>query len=198
RLAAAVHAAALRVVAVPGVSSVTAALSVAGAVAAPGAEAGFVFVGFLPTKSGERGAAIESLRNESRCVVLLEAPHRIADLAQALAVLGERRITLARELTKQFESVTSQPADQLHHWLAADSNRSRGEFVVLLHPTAVASDDGKSLQVLRLLLQELALKTAVRLAAEITGASRNALYDTALQWKRDGASPNSEASDSAG
>ena len=62
----------------------------------------------------------------------------------------------------------------------------------------MASDDGKSLQVLRLLLQELALKTAVRLAAEITGASRNALYDTALQWKRDGASPNSEASDSAG
>ena len=198
RLAAAVHATSLRVVAVPGVSSVTAALSVAGAVAAPGAEAGFVFVGFLPTKSGERHAAIEQLRSESRCAVLLEAPHRIADLAHALAVLGERRITLARELTKQFESVTSQPADQLHHWLAADSNRSRGEFVVLLHPTAVASDDGKSLQVLRLLLPELALKTAVRLAAEITGASRNALYDTALQWKRDGAAPDGGANDSAG
>ena len=186
------------VVAVPGVSSVTAALSVAGAVAAPGAEAGFVFVGFLPTKSGERSAAIEQLRSESRCAVLLEAPHRIADLAHALAVLGERRITLARELTKQFESVTSQPADQLHHWLAADSNRSRGEFVVLLHPTAVASDDSKSLQVLRLLLQELALKTAVRLAAEITGASRNALYDTALQWKRNGAAPDGGANDSTG
>ena len=73
-----------------------------------------------------------------------------------------------------------------------------GEFVVLLHPTAVASDDGKSLQVLRLLLQELALKTAVRLAAEITGASRNALYDTALQWKRDGAAPDGGANDSTG
>ncbi|MNV73488.1 hypothetical protein D3C71_1666400 [compost metagenome] len=64
--------------------------------------------------------------------------------------------------------------------------------MVLLHPTPVASDDGDSLRVLRLLLQELPLKTAVRVAAEITGASRNVLYDTALQWKRDGA-PTTEA-----
>ncbi|HNZ91534.1 MAG TPA: 16S rRNA (cytidine(1402)-2'-O)-methyltransferase, partial [Acidovorax sp.] len=62
--------------------------------------------------------------------------------------------------------------------------RSRGEFVVLLHPTAPTTDDGDSLRVLRLLLQELPLKTAVRLAAEVTGASRNSLYDTALAWKR--------------
>jgi len=127
-------------------------------------------------------------------VVLLEAPHRIGELAQALAVLGQRPVTLARELTKQFEEITTQPAQALTAWLEGSPQRSRGEFVVLLHPTAVASDDGKNLQVLRLLLQELPLKTAVRLAAEITGASRNTLYDAALQWKRDGATPDGEAS----
>ena len=108
-----------------------------------------------------------------------------AELAQALAVLGERPVTLARELTKQFEEVTTQPAQALTAWLDGSPQRSRGEFVVLLHPVPVVSDAGDSHRVLRLLLAELPLKTAVRLAAEITGASRNVLYDTALEWKRE-------------
>ena len=111
-------------------------------------------------------------------------PHRIDELAQALAVLGDRPVTLARELTKQFEEIATHPARELTAWLQGSPQRSRGEFVVLLHPTAPAADDGDSLRVLRLLLQELPLKTAVRLAAEVTGASRNSLYDTALEWKR--------------
>ncbi len=93
-------------------------------------------------------------------------------------------MTLARELTKQFEEITTLPAASLPAWLAGAPQRAKGEFVVLLHPVAAAQDDGDSLRVLRLLLQELPLKSAVRLAAEITGASRNALYDTALAWKR--------------
>ena len=194
RLVAAVQAAGLRAVPLPGASSITTALSAAGAVAHSGEQGGFVFAGFLPVKNAERATAIEQqLAHEARCVVLLEAPHRIGELAQALAVLGERPVTLARELTKQFEEITTQPAQALTAWLEGSPQRSRGEFVVLLHPTAVASDDGKSLHVLRLLLQELPLKTAVRLAAEITGASRNALYDTALQWKRDRDTPEGEA-----
>jgi len=195
RLVAAVQAAGLRAVPLPGASSITTALSAAGAVAHSGEQGGFVFAGFLPAKSAERATLIEQqLAHEARCVVLLEAPHRIGELAQALAVLGQRPVTLARELTKQFEEITTLPAQALTAWLEGSPQRSRGEFVVLLHPTAVASDDGKSLHVLRLLVQELPLKTAVRLAAEITGASRNALYDTALQWKRDGATPDGEAS----
>lgn len=187
RLAAAVQAAGLRAVPLPGASSITAALSVAGAVAHGAGQSGFVFAGFLPTKSAERAALIQQqLATEPRCVILLEAPHRIGELAQALAVLGERPVTLARELTKQFEEVTTQPARALTAWLDGAPQRSRGEFVVLLHPMPVASDDGESLRVLRLLVQELPLKTAVRLAAEITGASRNVLYDTALEWKREG------------
>lgn len=187
RLVAAVHAAGLRAVPLPGASSITTALSAAGAVAHSSEHGGFVFAGFLPVKSAERANVIaHQLAHEPRCVVVLEAPHRIEELARALAVLGERPVTLARELTKQFEEITTQPAQALTAWLDGSPQRSRGEFVVLLHPTPVASDDGDSLRVLRLLLQELPLKTAVRLAAEITGASRNVLYDTALQWKRGG------------
>lgn len=191
RLVAAVQAAGLRALPLPGASSITTALSVAGAVAHSAEHGGFLFAGFLPVKNAERASTIGQLAGEPRCVVLLEAPHRIAELAQALAVLGERPVTLARELTKQFEEVVTQPAQTLSAWLEGAPQRSRGEFVVLLHPVPVAADDGESLRVLRLLLAELPLKTAVRLAAEITGTSRNVLYDTALGWKK--SAPDSDA-----
>ena len=187
RLVAAVHAAGLRALPLPGASSITTALSAAGAVAHSAEHGGFVFAGFLPVKNAERASVIaQQLAAEPRCVVLLEAPHRIGELAQALAVLGTRPVTLARELTKQFAEITTQPAQALTAWLDGSPQRSRGEFVVLLHPVPVAGNDGESLRVLRLLLAELPLKSAVRLAADITGASRNVLYDTALAWKRDG------------
>ena len=180
RLVAAVHAAGLRALPLPGASSVTSALSVAGAVASDVHDSGFVFAGFLPSKSAERAQAVARLAHEPRCTVLLEAPHRITALAEALAVLQERRVTLARELTKQFEEITTQPAHALGAWLAEAPQRTRGEFVVLLHPSPAQQDSGESLRVLRLLLAELPLKTAVRLCAEITGAPRNALYDAVL------------------
>jgi 16S rRNA (cytidine1402-2'-O)-methyltransferase len=196
RLVAAVHAAGLRALPLPGASSVTSALSVAGAIAHSAEHGGFVFAGFLPVKNAERNALIaQQLAHEPRCVVLLEAPHRIVELATALGALGERPVTLARELTKQFEEIITRPAQDLAAWLAGSPQRARGEFVVLLHPMPLVQDDGDSLRVLRLLLQELPLKTAVRLAAEITGASRNVLYDTALAWKRDGGDPASPDTD---
>ena len=113
-------------------------------------------------------------------MVLLEAPHRIGELAQALTALADRPVTLARELTKQFEEITTQPAHALTAWLEGAPQRSRGEFVVLLHPVPIAQDHPDRLRVLQLLLKELPLKTAVRLTADITGAPRNALYETAL------------------
>jgi 16S rRNA (cytidine1402-2'-O)-methyltransferase len=198
RLVAAVHAAGLRALPLPGASSITTALSAAGAVAHSAEHGGFVFAGFLPVKNAERASVIaQQLAAEPRCVVLLEAPHRIGELAQALAVLGTRPVTLARELTKQFEEITTQPAQALTAWLDGSPQRSRGEFVVLLHPVPVAGNDGESLRVLRLLLAELPLKSAVRLAADITGASRNVLYDTALAWKRDGSNGTDAESDAA-
>lgn len=183
RLVAAVRSAGLPIVPLPGASSVTAALSVAGVVDEAGA---FVFAGFLPAKAGERTAAVQALAGEPRAVVLLEAPHRIAALAGALALLGTRPLTVARELTKQFEQLATLPAAELAGWLAADEKRERGEFVLVLHPLqAQESGNGPDLRVLTLLLAELPLKTAVRLAAEITGAPRNTLYEAALQLKKD-------------
>jgi 16S rRNA (cytidine1402-2'-O)-methyltransferase len=184
RLAAAVREAGLRVVPLPGASSVTAVLSVAGAMAGDGA---FVFAGFLPAKAAERDAAVAGLAGERRATVLLEAPHRIEALARSLAVLGPRVVTVGRELTKQFEEVATVACHELPAWLAADAQRTRGEFALVLHaaPEAPRADDG--LRVLALLLGELPVKTAVKLAASITGAPRNELYDAALRIKGEGA-----------
>jgi 16S rRNA (cytidine1402-2'-O)-methyltransferase len=184
RLVEAARAAARPVVPLPGASSVTAALSVAGMASTDAATSGFVFAGFLPSKAGERAQAVAALAQQARAVVLLEAPHRIEALAGALAVLGQRGLTVGRELTKQFEEIAQLEAGNFGAWLAADPNRCRGEFVLVLHPAAVQADNGEDQRVLQLLLAELPLKTAVRLAAEITGAPRNALYEAALNLKK--------------
>ncbi|HUR87696.1 MAG TPA: 16S rRNA (cytidine(1402)-2'-O)-methyltransferase [Ramlibacter sp.] len=181
RLVAAVRDAACRVIPVAGASSVTAALSVAGAVDEHGA---FVFAGFLPVRAAERDAFVASIACEARAVVLLEAPHRIQALAGALAPLANRKVTIARELTKQFEQVETLLCDSLSSWLAADEQRTRGEFVVVLHPQVEVRSPDEGLRVLGLLLAELPVKSAVKLAAEITGAPRNELYDAALKMKK--------------
>lgn len=187
RLAAAVRAAGQRVLPLPGASSVTALISAAGLVAVGDESSAFVFAGFLPTKAGERDAAVQALAQERRAVVLLEAPHRIEAVARALATLGERRITVGRELTKQFEDIATVAASALPDWFSADRDRTRGEFALVLHPVAVSGDDGaEGERVLRLLLAELPVKTAVRLAAEISGAPRNALYEAALRIRQGG------------
>jgi len=185
RLVAAVQASALTVVPVPGTSSITAALSVAGISDVVGSPAGtFIFVGFLASKATERTAAVEALAGEPRCIVLLEAPHRIEALAAALSALGSRHITIGRELTKQFEEITTISTGDFPGWLAAQPNRSRGEFVLVLHPTQVEARPNQDQRILKLLLAELPLKTAVKLAADITGAPKNTLYDAALALKK--------------
>jgi 16S rRNA (cytidine1402-2'-O)-methyltransferase len=158
---------------------VTTALSASGMTG----DDGFVFAGFLPSKSAERTRAVQTLAMESRAVVLLEAPHRIEALAQALSVLGERAITVGRELTKQFEQIETLSAQDLPTWLAEKPDRQRGEFVLVVHDAPVAESTGEGLRVLQVLLPELPLKTAVKLAAEITGESKNELYDKALALK---------------
>lgn len=188
RVVAAARAAGLVVVPIPGASSITTILSATGS---DTDEAGFVFFGFLPAKGGERQQAVEALRQESRAVVLLEAPHRIAALAESLAPLGARALTVGRELTKQFEQVATLRCEEFAAWLQADPARGRGEFALVLHAVPVQTDDEQPLRVLRLLVAELPVKTAVRLAAEITGAPRNALYQAALGMKSTGAEGDS-------
>jgi 16S rRNA (cytidine1402-2'-O)-methyltransferase len=180
KLVSMVQAAGFRVIPIPGTSSVTALLSVSGCQG----DGSFVFLGFLPSKSQERQTAIQAMAQESRTQVFLEAPHRIEAVAKDMAVLGERMLSVGRELTKQFEEVAVMPADKLSAWLAESAQRSKGEFALVLHPLAVAAPGlAEAERVLDLLLTELPTKSAVRLAAQISGAPRNTLYALALQKK---------------
>jgi len=182
RLVAAVQQAGHAVVPVPGASSATAALSAAGDVQ-PG---GFRFVGFLPTKARELEQAVQDLARRPEAQVLFEAPHRIEALAAALAqAAGARRLTVCRELTKQFETIATMTAAELPAWLGTDANRRKGEFVLVLHGQAQAADDAlaRAEPALRALMEALPLKQAVALAAQLTGAPRNPLYERALQLK---------------
>ncbi len=186
RLVALARAAGHRCVPLPGASSLTALLSVAGQ---GGDDARFVFHGFLPAKGQARVQAVQALAGDARGHLLLESPHRIAALADDLATLGTRPLTVGRELSKQFESVECLAAQAWPAWLAADAHRSRGEFVVYVHPVAAAGQEealpAATETTLRLLLAELPTKTAVRLCADITGAPRNTLYERALALKAD-------------
>lgn len=182
RAVARVREAGFRVVPVPGPSAAVAALSVAGF-----EQGGFLFVGFLPARSGARRAAIEALRAQTATLVIYESPHRIGESLADLAATLEpaRAVVIARELTKLHEQVVRLPLGEAVAWLESDPNHARGEFVVLIEgATAREGLDLEAERVLGLLLAELPLKTAARLAAEITGQPRNALYARALELKR--------------
>ncbi len=178
----AVLAAGLRVIPIPGASAAVAALSASG-LNAPH----FLFYGFLPNKSAARRTALQELSVHPYSLVFYEAPHRIVECIVDLhAVLGgARKIVLAREVTKLFETIHACPLSEAEAWLLSDSNQQRGEFVVLV--SGAEPEQGLStetLATLSLLLAELPLKQAVQLAAKITGANRNELYQQALEIKK--------------
>jgi 16S rRNA (cytidine1402-2'-O)-methyltransferase len=182
RLVAAVRAAGLVVVPIPGVSAVTTALSAAGV------ESGtWLFHGFLPPKSGARKAQLRTLAALPCALVFYEAPHRIEEtLADMASVLdGAREVTLARELTKRFESIVTLPLRDAPAWLAADANHVRGEFVVIVHPPAAvaAMVDREAMRVLDVLLDALPPTLAAKLASKITGRSKAELYKMTLALK---------------
>lgn len=171
-----------KIVPIPGASALIAALSVAGLPTDR-----FVFEGFLPAKSVSRRKGLESVKDEPRTVVYYESSHRIADmLDDVVATLGaERRVVILRELTKLFESIYRGTAGELVAQLAADTNMSRGEFVVVIEGK-VLTEDQEQLSALRadgilaVLLEELPVKQAAALAARLTGLPKNQLYKQAL------------------
>jgi 16S rRNA (cytidine1402-2'-O)-methyltransferase len=183
-LVAAVRAAGHAAVPIPGASSAVAAMSVAGDTRATA----FRFVGFLPARGAERAQAVKMLAVAPDAQVLFEAPHRMEALSRELAqACGARALTLCRELTKQFETVATVPAQDLPAWLVGDANRLRGEFVLVLHalePGETADEAARHDPTLQTLLAALPLKQAVALAGELTGAPRNALYARALALKQ--------------
>jgi 16S rRNA (cytidine1402-2'-O)-methyltransferase len=165
---------------------VLAALSVAGD---QGADR-FVFNGFLSSRASQRAAELAQAASAAWAQILYEAPHRIEGLADALAAAcPTRRVTLCRELTKQFESVATLQCAGLPAWLSADKHRQRGEFVLVLHasPPATSSeaDPAQFDELLTVLLRELPLKQAVAIAAELSAAPRNMLYERALALRKD-------------
>jgi 16S rRNA (cytidine1402-2'-O)-methyltransferase len=181
RLVAAVRAAGLAVVPIPGASAVVAALSAAGLAPGP-----WLFHGFLSPKAGAREAEIKSLASLPVALVFYEAPHRIVETVAALAaLLGDRALTLARELTKKFETIHTLPLADAVAWLTADANRVRGEFVVVVHPPAAAeaAGDPEALRVLDILAAELPPTLAAKLAAKITGRTKAELYQMTLKSK---------------
>jgi len=170
------------IAAVPGPSSIIAALSVAGL-----PTDGFVYDGFLPSKSGARQSALASYTNEHRTVVLLESSHRIkvclADLADVLG--GQRQIAVARELTKRFETVLAGTVESVLAMFSEDEDQSRGEFVVMLAGVEpVSSDDAEVSAILKVLLAELPVKQATNIAAKLSGKRKNEVYDLALKIKK--------------
>ena len=174
-----------KVVPIPGANAAVCALSAAG-IAAPH----FLFYGFLPASAGPRRRELERLKSQPYTLVFYETPHRILECVAALAeVLGtHRQLVIARELTKLFETIHICTLDNALAWLQADTNRQKGEFVLLLSGAEVQKEEGLSDQTqytLKLLLQELPLKQAVRLATDITGESRNMLYAQALALKKE-------------
>ena len=183
RLVARVQDAGFPVVPVPGACAAIAALSASGLTAPY-----FHFHGFLPPKPTARRAALESLRGIDAVLVFYEAPHRVLETLEDLAAVLEpaREIVFARELTKLFEQIARMPLQEALAWLKADANRQRGEFVLLVGPAPKAEGiPPEAVRVLKLLLAELPLKSAAKLAAEITGVARNALYDHALELKKE-------------
>jgi 16S rRNA (cytidine1402-2'-O)-methyltransferase len=180
-----VRKAGVKVVPVPGASAVIAALSASGIT-----QNGFLFHGFLPASGSARRRALESLKTQTVTLVFYEAPHRILEcIADLSLVLGpDRRITFARELTKTFETFYSCNLCEALAWLEADTNQQRGEFVLLVEAPVEKEAEAipeDAVHILKLLLAELPLKQAVKLATDITQLKKNDLYEFALQLKNE-------------
>lgn len=169
------HRAGIRVVPIPGVSALIAALSASGLPTDR-----FSFEGFLPAKGGPRRKLLETLGQERRTLAFYESPHRILDsLTDMAAVFGEaRQAVMARELTKTFETIRQDSLGCLLEWVRGDTNQQKGEFVILVHGSEEVREgiDPEACRIADLLVEELPVKQAAALAAKISGEKKNALY----------------------
>lgn len=180
-----VRKAGVKVVPIPGASAVVTALSASGIT-----QNGFMFYGFLPASGAARRKMLTELKTQVVTLVFYEAPHRILEsITDMTAVLGAtRRITFARELTKTFETFHTCLLGDATQWLQADTNQQRGEFVLLVEAAPVEPSESlneNTERILKLLLADLPLKQAVKLAADITNEKKNVLYEYALSLKKD-------------
>ena len=175
----AVRGAGHQVVPVPGACAAIAALSASGLPTDK-----FSFEGFLSAKAQARREQLKNLFNETRTLVFYESPHRLLETLQSMAEVfgGDRQAVVARELTKHYESFLHQPLSALLSYYETHADECRGEIVILVSGAdiSVSDETTAALPTLEILLQELPLKQAVTLAAKITGARKNGLYEKAL------------------
>jgi len=167
---------------IPGACAAISALSVAGLPTDR-----FSFEGFLPSKSGARQSTLLSLISEPRTMVFYDAPRRAIDTIKDIVITlgGKRYVVIARELTKTFETVYSDTAENLLTWLEQDPNQLKGEMVLIIEGYKADPDEisAEVVNTLKLLLAEMKPKKACAIVAEIYGVKKNALYDIALSLK---------------
>ena len=175
----------LNVSPIPGACAAISALSVAGLPTDR-----FSFEGFLPSKSGARQATLLALADEPRTMVFYDAPRRAIDTVRDIVTTlgGERYIVIARELTKTFETIHSDSAENFLTWLEEDANQLKGEMVLIIEGYKAKENEisAEVISTLKLLLAEMKPKKACAIAAEIYGVKKNSLYEVALSLKSEG------------
>ncbi|WED42936.1 16S rRNA (cytidine(1402)-2'-O)-methyltransferase [Legionella cardiaca] len=169
------------VIPIPGPCALITALSAAGVPCDS-----FTFVGFLPAKQAARQNKLVTLSQSEHTVVFYESTHRIQEcIADIIAIYGaDYEFVLAKELTKAFERFVSGSGLTITAWLQEDSNHCRGEFVLILPPRPLESTQPQDKAILTLLLAELPLKQAVKLATLLTKGNKNELYKLALELQK--------------
>ena len=184
RLVDAVHSAGLRVTPIPGASALVCALSASGLPADR-----FYFVGFLPSRTTARETLLESLEGITSTLVFYEAPHRITETLQSFSTVfkADRRIVIARELTKRFEEIHRCLLSEAHIWVEENPHHARGEFVLMVEgeKADTDADETEAKRILSVLLSELPVSQATALASRISGVRKNRLYEYALQMKEE-------------
>ena len=171
----------IRVVPLPGACAAITALCASGI-----ASDRFCFEGFLPAKSKARKDKLENIAEEDRTLIFYESTHRILDTLEDMqSVLGEERyIVLAREITKTWETITGNMIKNLREWLLEDPNRTKGEMVLIVEgkPKSDNNDEisPQAVKALELIAEELPLKKAAAIVAELYGYKKNALYQFGL------------------
>ena len=174
----------LPIVPIPGASALLAALSAAGLPTDH-----FSFEGFLPSKQKARIDVLQSLADVPRTLVFYEAPHRIADsVSDMCEVFGEeRRITLARELTKTFETIKQKSLGDMKVWVAEDSDQQRGEIVLVIEGVKSQKNteiNSAAAELIQLLIDELPPKQVSKIVAEHYSIPKKLVYDYVISLKK--------------
>ena len=182
KLVAVAHDNSIKVIPIPGPSAIITALSASGLPTYK-----FIFEGYLPAKKEARKTRLTELKNESRTLVFYEAPHRIVESMKIMRdIFGdERRVTIARELTKQFEQIVRDTLTGINNKLESEEIKIKGEFVIVIEGTQeVSVSDEEVLRINQILSEQLSPKDAAGLTAKITGRKKNEVYELTLNNKR--------------